>query len=488
MTPEPVWFSRYFGIDEPQYELPFVDFNLDSDVPLYIDPYAITKDPSDLAAECHNAIVSYFQELLDAVRRQDDHRVRYLVRDRFIEPKELHLGVGKGARSGAGMGRVQQDQVVEAITRSQALRSGLIQSIQELELHIEGVGPDKISDLVTNIIKGHLAKYTQETCSRYGIATRPVAVSAFWNSERLEWDAAYFELPARGINAFILAPKRFVRREQDLISHRYFYQHYVLEVLQREMLTANDSLVETLRNGKRRVTKKALSEDPRFPATKGFISEFIQEHPSTVEAYRGELAERFAPVDPALWSGKAAEEDPAIQEYLEALKTLLPGSKDAATYHRTVFKLLEFVFDWSLQNFEMEYKTDHGRGRIDVICDNYAAGGFFAEMRTTLNAMSVPIECKNYGSDLGNEEFNQLSDRLGSTTSRLGFLFCRTIDDSPAMARHVTDRWLRHCHCIVLFDDQLLQQLVQLRLVRDFEGIQALLRRLVRNVQFGAPG
>jgi hypothetical protein len=64
------------------------------------------------------------------------------------------------------------------------------------------------------------------------------------------------------------------------------------------MLSANDALVETLKNGKRRVTKKALREDGRFPHTKEFISAFIQEHPETIEQYRRELEERFRPADP----------------------------------------------------------------------------------------------------------------------------------------------------------------------------------------------
>ena len=56
---------------------------------------------------------------------------------------------------------------------------------------------------------------------------------------------------------------------------------------------------------------------------------------------------------------------------------------------------------------------DQGRGRIDIIADNYGQAGLFAELRQELNTTSVPIECKNYNDDLGNEEFNQLNDRLG---------------------------------------------------------------------------
>lgn len=57
------WFSSFFGLDIPQYDLEFVDFNLNSDVPLYVDPYAITKHSSDYAAICHNSIMSYFTAL-----------------------------------------------------------------------------------------------------------------------------------------------------------------------------------------------------------------------------------------------------------------------------------------------------------------------------------------------------------------------------------------------------------------------------------------
>lgn len=480
-----VWFSEFFGIDRPQYELPFVDFDLTADVPLYIDPYAITKDPSDLASNCHNAIVSYFQCLLDAIRSGDTHQIARLIRGKLTEPVEIHLGVSKRARGGRGIGVDQERQIVDALANSEAAKTGVIQSIQELELHIPGIGPDKVSDLVANIILSYLAEYTEETCAEYGISSRPCAVSGFWNQDQLEWDGGYFNLPAYESHSYILVPKRFTRRDRDLINHRYFYRHYVLEVLQRQLLSANDSLVETLKNGKRRVTKKAIANDLRFPGTKEFISDFIVEHPTVVGLYREELHEKFAPTDPALHSGKADEDDPEIAEALAELEELSPGRKDAGKYHNTVFKLITFIFDFALVNFEKEFRMDQGRGRIDIIADNCSNGGLFTDLRNWLNAMSVPMECKNYASDLGNEEFNQLADRLGPKSSRFGILFCRSIDNYTGMLKHRTDRWLRYENLMLLYDDQMLRELVVLRLNRDFDGIQNNLRARIREVQFG---
>jgi plasmid stabilization system protein ParE len=270
-----VWFSRFFGVDQPQYELPFVDFSLHSDVPLYIDPYAITKDPTEFAARCHNAIFSYFELLLETIRTGSRTELRRLVRDRLTEPSEIHLGVSQVARRGRGIGVDQEQQVLSALADSAAAQAGVIQAIQELELHILGIGPDKISDLIANIILGYLARYTERICRYYGIATRPCAVSTFWNEDRQEWDGGYFNLPVYGTHSYILVPKRFVRRERDLMNHTEFYNKYVLEVLQRELLDAGDSLVQTLKSGRRRVTKKDLKEDGRFPGTKDFISRVL---------------------------------------------------------------------------------------------------------------------------------------------------------------------------------------------------------------------
>jgi hypothetical protein len=179
-----------------------------------------------------------------------------------------------------------------------------------------------------------------------------------------------------------------------------------------------------------------------------------------------------------------AEDDPAVVAALASLPALEPGRKDEKRYQQVVLQLLAFVFDQSLENFDTEYRMDGGRGRIDIIADNRANGGFFLDARSDLDAVTVPMECKNYGGDLGNEEFNQLADRMGPKTSRLGFLVCRSTDQA-ALGRHTGDRWLRQDLLIVVIDDVKLVELAQLRLARDFDRIQSRLRRWVRDVQYG---
>jgi hypothetical protein len=482
-----VWFSDYFGVELTQFELPFVDFDLNADVPLYIDPYAITKDPTELGARCHNSIFSFFQTLLEAIRDGKKNQIKRLISRHLSEPHEIHLGVSHQARGGRGIGIIQEGQVVEALANSTAAKVGVIQAIEELELHIVGIGPDKISDLIGNIIRGELSEYTEEICQQYGIPTNYIAVSGFWNSDQRTWDGGYFNLPSRNTHSYILVPKRFVRRPHDLLNHQEFYQKYMLTVLQSELLDANDSLVETLKSGERRVTKKSIIQDPRFKINKEFISQFIIDQPDVMQIYRNDLMDRFKPVDPAVPSEKSIEEDPLIQIALDKLETIPYGQPGASAYHNTIFTLVQFVFDWALEGFEKEYKMDNGRSRIDILANNYASGGLFKDFIDQYHARTIPMECKNYNADLGNDQFNQIMERLGPHTSQLGMIFCRKIEDLPSVMNHLTDRWLRHECLILILDDELVKQLTLLRLERNISSIQSLLRRLIRAVEYRSP-
>lgn len=481
---EHVWFSGYYGIEKQQFDLPFIDFDLNADVPLYIDPYAITKDTSDLGTRCHNLLIHYFQTLLDAINTGNRRLVKRLIHGRLAEPNEIHLGVSRTAHGGRGIGTVQEDQLIDALLKSKAAKAGVIQAIQEFELHIEGIGPDKTSDLVGNVILGELASYTESICLEYGIPTNPIGISGFWNMESAEWDAGYFNIPHRETHSYVLVPKQFARRSKDLMNHREFFNKYALAVIKRDLLDADDSLVKTLKNGKRRVNNKDIKEDTRFPCSKEFISQFIEANPEILQRYRLDLLTKFSPIDPAWESSKYEEDDPVVLGALGKLAEIQPGRDGADEYHNAIFILLRFIFDWCLDSFEKEYKMDSGRSRIDIIANNMASGGLFKELAGKFKASTMPIECKNYSADLGNDQFNQIMERLGPKTSQFGMIFCRSISDRESAIGHLTDRYLRHDCLILALDDNLVRKLVELRIARNYQGLESVIRNLIRAVQY----
>ena len=57
-------FSKLFDIKKTQYELDFVDIDPEADMPLFLDPYYISKCEFPFAENAYESICSYFEYLL----------------------------------------------------------------------------------------------------------------------------------------------------------------------------------------------------------------------------------------------------------------------------------------------------------------------------------------------------------------------------------------------------------------------------------------
>lgn len=160
-------FSKVFGLTNTQAELDFVDIDLATDTPLYIDPYAIQIRADEFSEVCTDHIHSYFNALLDALRARNDVRATNLLSN-LREPNETFLGQSVGRPRGRAVGAHKAAQLAQAFRESQAFETGLLSDLSEAALFIYGVGSDTISDLTTNILRNLLAKYTKEQCEITG--------------------------------------------------------------------------------------------------------------------------------------------------------------------------------------------------------------------------------------------------------------------------------------------------------------------------------
>jgi len=54
-------FSKYFNLNKDQTELDFVDISLEKDIPLFIDPYVLSKRSDIFSVECHSHVVDFLK-------------------------------------------------------------------------------------------------------------------------------------------------------------------------------------------------------------------------------------------------------------------------------------------------------------------------------------------------------------------------------------------------------------------------------------------
>lgn len=229
-------FSDHFGIKKKQSQIDFVDIPLDTDIRLYVDPYALHISPVDWVRTAGALVVNYFDLLLQALRVGDREKAMMML-SHLHEPNETRLGQSRGAPSGRGWGKGQAHQLYTALARSRAIRSGLLKDIGDLELFLPGIAEDKISDLAINVIRGELVLYTQEQCELHGVPTEEVPAKAFWNPDEERWESTYAQLPVYKGEGLILVPKIAVRRRLVPDGMEY-YNHYILPFLQAEHVTA----------------------------------------------------------------------------------------------------------------------------------------------------------------------------------------------------------------------------------------------------------
>jgi hypothetical protein len=473
-----VIFSKSVGLTKTQPELDFVDVHVNKDLALFVDPFAISLRKDPWSHDCHDTITHFFQRVLDAIRTGRNKDALELLS--FLrEPNETRLGLSSRKPKGAGIGAFQANALLDALSASSAVKTGFITSLQDCELMVEGIGRDKISDLTTNIIRKKLAEYTKQQCDLLGIPTYAVPLPPFYDVTANQWSSAYFPLPVVQKRPVLLVPKLIARFDPSY-NHVNYYDDFVVTFLQHEALTANSSLVRTLKNGRRRVFKKDIKE--RFPCTKENLFRFSKDHPEILAAYRSKLAEqehsnRFLIV--------GFDEEMALAEALcDALQKVPPGPAAASDYHSLMLGILEFLFFPSLTYPKKECEIHQGRKRIDVTMNNVAVSGtfYFLHQVRHIPCPYVMFECKNYRTDIANPEIDQIAGRFSSNRGQFGMICCRTFEDRSQFIERCRDTFKDGRGLIIPLDDATVLRMLQLIADNKRRGIEDILVSLIDEV------
>lgn len=441
-------FSKYFGLNSSQAQLDFVDVNNEKDTPVYIDPFAIEMREDEWSGRCSEKIRTFFLELLDALRSDKMQRAKYLV-GQLHEPRETYLGISIGIPNGKGVGAKQATQLIHAILRSEAFKTGRLSDLSEMALYVEGIDRDKISDLTTNIIRKQLVKYTRQQCELLGIECQPYIGPPMWDAYKKQWISSEVYLPYMDNDPVLLVPKVIVRRGLSL-SADDFYRNQITDFFRAEHLAAHSSLVEVVK-GKPKLTKEKVRQ--AHPKSKNMIAETVQKHPELLDLYKKIAAERgeLVTVNPDDLSVGAV-----CLKLAAKLSTIPTGPKHATEYQNIAQGIITTIFYPHLIMPTKEWEINEGRKRIDIVYTNDAKSGFLQQRRDATNtaATMLIVECKNYSKDIANNEIDQLLGRFDNNRGRLGWMLCRSVDDQDRLLQRCRDLASRGIAFIMTVTDE----------------------------------
>jgi hypothetical protein len=135
-------FSNHFQLNKKQSGLDFVDILIDTDIRLYVDPFALSVEDDDWSKECSNLVIGFFQDLVDSIRRGNLSRARDLLGN-LHEPNQTRLGLSSARPRGRGVGPRQSRDVYLAFAKSKAIETGLLKDSAIASCSSKGLGTTK---------------------------------------------------------------------------------------------------------------------------------------------------------------------------------------------------------------------------------------------------------------------------------------------------------------------------------------------------------
>jgi hypothetical protein len=469
--------SQIYNLNKSQTELDFVDINPSEDLPLFLDPFFLSKKRDVWSYEATLTLRSFFQKVIELIRDDNENGAKELF-DYLHEPNSTCLGMSEGNPRGRGIGIQDTDKIYESLLRSRAIQTGLIQDIEDNILFVENFGKDKLSDMTTNIITKHLIEYTKNQCVLHNIpTTRGISSGYYWNRLENEWQSEYTEILVIEGKKILLVPKGIVSFSKDYTPDKYF-NHFVLDYLQNEHLRLNTVLVQSRRNGNLFVTKKSIKETT--PQSKEFLRSFTREHPEVLDQFKNETEteslSNFEICDINIHQ--------ITQDLIIRLQAIVTGRDTASEYHNIIIGILELIFYPNLINPVKEREIHQGRKRIDISFDNASRIGLFRRLSENFNIPCpyIFIECKNYTGDITNPELDQISSRFSVNRGQVGFVVCRHIENMPLFIERCRDTFRDGRGLVIPLIDEDIILILQNYNDLNFEFIETFLSDRVREI------
>jgi hypothetical protein len=450
--------SRFFKLGRDQTTLDFVDVPIGYDLPVFLDPSRLRSMTSEWATECNSLLQHFFETLLIHLRNNDEAAGVSMLAH-LTEKNEFHLGFSQGLSDGRAFGDGYAHKVWEAFKRSKAGSSGLLVDLEDTCLFIEGIGPDRISDAVCNIIRAPLIRYTQDMCNYYGILLTPnVDSGPIWDAHTETWENALVSLPITPYGKLLFVPKLAVR-QQLVYDYASYFTHHLLPAMQASEKRLNTGLVHTLKDGRKRVTKKSLRE--KYGADKLAIVEQTLRHPQALDDYRQAAQKMSRPISHQRLADIENIARPDFASLLKAVEVIPTGKEAAGDYENAIEKLLSALFFPSLSSPVKQHKIHEGRKRIDITYVNNPMEGFFRWLLSHYSSGHIFVECKNYGKEVGNPELDQLAGRFSPSRGQVGLLVCRSVEKPLKLKESCKDAANDRRGYLVILTDEDLKQLVE---------------------------
>ncbi|MEA5469415.1 hypothetical protein [Spirulina sp. 06S082] len=218
--------TDYHSIDAVQSKLDFAIPFLDEDIPLYVDPFLLWKSPSQQDQALHTSLINAFNHLNFLIRKEKHHQAQ----NQLIlasECNEVGLGLSK-KRKGLRIGTEKANEILSLFETIPEYGKYGFTHFEEIQLYVNGIAKDRISDICCNFIKCFLIDFTIQECEEIGIPLEKTVLPSLYNYRDNQFVLDYeTNLPVNPETKepIIFVPKRWLRFSPWINFEDYFKEY-----------------------------------------------------------------------------------------------------------------------------------------------------------------------------------------------------------------------------------------------------------------------
>lgn len=294
-------FSKHFNMSiQGHQDIEFVDIPIDTDVKLFLDPTLIETGKDSFSKWCYAGISSFFEAVFQACADKDINMLRALLAH-SAEPNESHLGLSTHQSQGRGASQEILFPVFWGLIGQGLFEKGAITSPNDVCILAPNFDQDRMSDLLTNILRNQLSEFTIAQCKNHSIPLNGIRRGYCWEESDGTWRRREWQCPLACGKPVLLVPKRFVGYSYHMGVGSYISQH-LLSYLQEQHLLNRSSMCHhrELKDGRQKWTPPTKAELRRTElvgaSQKSFATDFVCEYPETLLQFNQARKEKFCEV------------------------------------------------------------------------------------------------------------------------------------------------------------------------------------------------
>lgn len=295
-------FSTYFNLPiQGHREIEFVDVPVNTDIKLFLDPTLIEVGSDSFSQWCASGIDSFFGTVFHACEQEDMETLEFLL-SHSAEPNESHLGNSRRRSMGRGASLRILYPVFSGLIRQGLFMRGAVTAPNDICILAPNFDEDRMSDLVTNILRNQLSEFTIAQCRKLSIPMEGIRHGFCWEEGDGTWAHRNWQCPVAHGKPVLLVPKEFVSRNYHLGTESYIRQQ-LLTYLQREHLISRSPLCHRrpLKDGSIKFTQPTKKEVRRaeFEGVPGkrAAASFAVEHPDSLPRFNANRRAQFVETD-----------------------------------------------------------------------------------------------------------------------------------------------------------------------------------------------